>query len=310
MAQLTGIFETLVVPAGIEAAKALRYTKAAISSIFWGYRSTHGTIGQTMNINIPVVNQGNVSDIGSGAIKPMPRDHNTVPIVLGLHPSNSFPIQNWDQVRTPIELQELYMEPAMEELLRQCNSYVTSLFTAANFNSNPTVTSTVANEFARADLAGMWGTLTNLGVRTDDVRNLQFLTNPISYATMFADTSFYSAQIVGEDEAKRVQHMALVAPQLNATLKFDQQMTPVGGKYPGVFFHRFAVAGVTVIPPANDTGGFVKETFLTPFPEVPGFRIQLQMWYDPNAQGHMIHMHAMLGVKLVRPEMGVYGLTL
>ena len=262
-----------------------------------------------MNVNVPTVNMGNVMDIGGGPIKPQNRDHVTTPIVLQNHPSNSFVIPSWDEIRTPADLRTLYMDAAVEEVLRFTNQYVVGQFTAANFNVYP-FTGTGTSEFNRADLAKMWGTLTGAGVPTYNRNNLNFITHPIGYANMFADTQFYQAYIVGETEAERVQQQALVAPQLNATMLFDQQFLQVGTTVPGIFLHRYAVAGVTVTPAAHDTGGYVKETFLAPFGGAPGFRLQLQMWYDPANQGDMIHIHGMLGTKVVRPEMAIFGYSL
>jgi hypothetical protein len=304
---LTGIFETLVIPAAVEAAESLKYTKAALGSIFWDYQSTHGTIGQTLNVNVPVVNQGDTSDIGSGPIQLSDTDHNTVAIVIASHPSVSFVIKSWDQVRTPTQLRELYMQPKLESLLRYNNTLLTSQFNGTNFSVyswSPTGT----NEINRTDLATGWALLANAGVPVYQQQHMCLLTNPTCYSTMFADTAFYQAYVVGQDAAELAQQKALLVPQLNAVVKFDQQMaTTTAGKQPALFFHRYAVAGLCVIPPSNKGVGPIEETYIRPVAEAPNFVVQVQAQYDIKEQGTIIHMHNMVGYKIVRPEMGVYG---
>jgi hypothetical protein len=307
---LTGVFETLVIPAAVEAAESLKYTKAALGGIYWDYQSTHGTIGQTLNVNVPVVNPGDTQDIGSGPLQPSDTDHNSFPVVISAHPSVSFVIKSWDQVRTPVQLRELYMQPKLESLLRYANALITSQITSTNFNTYSSVTSGAANEFLRADLAAMWANLTNAGAPTYQPQHMQFLTNPTCYATMFADTSFYQAQVVGVDAAQLAQQKALLVPQLGATVKFDQQMIPVSSKQPGLFFHRYAIAGLCVIPPSNKGVGPIEETYIRPVAEAPNFVVQVQAQYSILEQGTVIHMHCMMGSKVVRPEMGSYGKTL
>lgn len=311
MNQLGGIFETLVVPAGVAAAAALKYTKATANSVFWGYESTHGTIGQTMQVDIPVVNEGDASDIGGGPISPTDTDHTTVNIVLNAHPSVSFVVKDWDQIRTPMRLQQLYLQPKLEALLRYVNRLFTSQINATNFNTYSAVASTTTNEFNRTDLAAMWALLANKGVPVYDAANMFMLSNPTTYATTFADTAFYQQYVVGATAAEQAQQKALLMPALNAVYKFDQQIgVDTNSKQIGLFFHRYAMAGVCVIPPSNTNIGPIHETYLHPFADAPAFTVQLQMQYSIEQQGTIIHMHCMLGTKVVRPEYGAYGHTL
>ena len=127
---------------------------------------------------------------------------------------------------------------------------------------------------------------------------------------MFSDTAFYQAYVVGETAAEQIQQRALVVPQLNATVKFDQQSISVSSKYTGLFFHRYAFAGISVIPPSNKGIGQIEESYIHPVAEAPNFTVQVQAQYSIQEQGTIIHMHAMLGTKVVRPEMGSYGHTL
>jgi hypothetical protein len=305
--QLGGIFETLVIPAGVQAAENLKYTKAALGSIFWDYQSTHGSIGQTLNVNVPVVNQSDCTDIGGGPLQLSDTDHTTVAIVIAAHPSVSFVIKDWDKVRTPVQLREMYMQPKLEALLRYSNAIVTSQLSSTNFNTYSSVVGGTANEFTRANLGTMWANLAGAGAPVYQREHMCFLTHPTAYATMFGDTAFYQAYVVGQTAAEQAQQQALIVPQLNATVKFDQQMPIVSTKYTGLFFHRYAFAGLSVIPPSNKGMGEVYESYIRPVAEAPNFVVQIQAQFSIMEGGTIIHLHAMLGTKVVRPELGSYG---
>jgi hypothetical protein len=250
-------------------------------------------------------------DIGSGPLQPSDTDHNTVAIVIANHPSVSFVIKSWDKVRTPVQLRTLYMQPKLESLLRYVDAIVVNQINATNFNTYTAYASTATNEFARADLAGMWANLATKGAPVYQREHMVFLTNPTSYSAMFADTAFYQAYVVGETAAEQVQQRALVVPQLNCTVKFDQQIgTDTNSKQIGLMMHRYAFAGLCVIPPSNAGVGPIEETYIRPVGEAPNFVVQVQAQYSILEQGTVINMHAMLGTKVVRPEYGSYGHTL
>jgi hypothetical protein len=306
---LTGLFETRVIPAGVAAAQALQYTKASLRAIYWDYKAEGGEIGQTMNVDIPVVNQGDAADIGSGPLQTSDTDHTTVPIVLSHHVSASFVIKSWDKVRTPIMLQELYIQPKLEALLRQANGYVTSFFTATNFNTYTSLTTAAANNFARATLSAMWGNLAGMGVPVYQPNNLSFVTHPTCYATMLADTTFYQAQIVGEAAAVDAIQRGAIVPALNARVLFDQQMPVASSKNTGIFLHRYAIAGVCAPPPSNEELGQVQEFTIYPVAEAPNFAVQIQMAYSIKDQGTVINLHTNLGFATCRPEFGSFGVS-
>lgn len=306
----TGLFETRVIPAAVSAAQALAYTKASLRAIYWDYKAEGGEIGQTMNVNVPVVNQNDAVDIGAGPLQPSDTDHATVPIVLANHLSASFVIKSWDKVRTPVQLQELYLQPKLEALLRQANGLVTALFTTGNFNAYAAVTSGAANTFQRGDLTKMWSYLAGNGCPVYQPNNLTFLAHPTVYGNMMADGNFFQAYVVGETAAQQVQQRAAMVEALNARILFDQQMPTISSKYVGMFLHRWAVAGVCAPPPSNEELGQVQETTIYPVAEAPNFAVQIQMAYSLKDQGTLINLHTNLGFKIVRKDFGAYGATL
>jgi hypothetical protein len=304
---LTGLFETRVIPAGVQAAQALQYSKASLRAIYWDYQAEGGEIGQTMNVNIPVVNQGDAADIGSGPLQTTDTDQTTVPIVLNHHVSASFVIKSWDKIRTPIMLQELYLQPKLEALLRTANGYVTSLFTSTNFNAYTTVTSTSANDFQRGDVTKMWSNLAGNGCPMYIPNTLSLIEAPACYAGQLADTNFFQAYVVGEAAATDALQRGSLVPTLNAKVLFDQQMPIVSSKNTAIFLHKWAIAGVCAPPPSNADLGQVQETTIYPVAEAPNFAVQIQMAYSIKDQGTIINLHTNLGFAVIRPDFASYG---
>lgn len=325
--QTSGLFETLVIPAAIEAAESLQFTHASIGAIYWDYQIERGAeIGQTLNVNVPTVNAGDASDIGGGPLNPSDTTHVTVPVVLDHHPSSSFVIKSWDKIRTPTDLKNLYMQPKMEALKRLLNQYVTNTFvTPTGFGASSPATqfgvyggtgdtvaygSAAANEFTRADLTTYWARLANRGVPVYIPDTLTFLANPIVYGAMLADTNFFQAYVTGEEAAVKAQQKGMLAPTLNAKILFDQQVTQdASSKYIGILLHKWAIAGVTVDPPSNEGLGEVQEQTIFPFTEAPDLGIQVQMQYSIKDQGTVINLHSFCGFKVVRNDFGVYAHT-
>jgi hypothetical protein len=306
---ISGLFETRVIPAGIAAAQALQYTKASLRAIYWEYKAEGGEIGQTMNVNVPTVSIGDAIDIGSGPLQTSDTVSVAYPIVLSHHVSASFVIKSWDKIRTPVMLQELYLQPKLEALLRQANGYVTSLFTSTSFSTYTAVTAGAANDFSRANLSTMWSSLAGAGVPIYQPGNLAVITHPTVYAGMLADTSFYQAYVVGEAAATDALQRGAVVPTLNAKVLFDQQMPTSGGKNTLMFMHRYAIAGVCAPPPSNEELGQVQEVTIYPVAEAPNFAVQIQMAYSIKDQGTVINLHTNLGFAVIRADHGAFGIS-
>lgn len=296
----SGMFQTLVAASSL-ATQSLRFQNAGIRSIYLDHQP-NATFQPftTLNVLIPTVNEGDVENIGAGPLQPKDTTHNNVSITLDFKESTSFSIQSWDQVRTPARLNELFMQPKLEGLLRKVNRRVMNLLTSTNFNTYTKITGGSDDKFSRAELATCWANLDNAGVPTDDANNLVFLTDPIAYANMMSDTAFFQESIVGVEASVRATQRAMIAPQFNATIRRDQQM-PIesAGKKMGIMMHRYAVA--MVIPSMPSLGGDIQETTIFPIEKLP---IQVQMQPSLIGQGTVINMQIGFGVRVVRPEYG------
>ena len=296
----TGLFQTLVVPATAEAAQHLTYANAFLDAIYWDYRPIAATPYQTLNVPIPNVNEGDVADIGANTITPTDTDHANVAITLDKHFSSSWVIKAWDQIRTPQDLAAKYISPRLESLRRKMNRSIAELVTTTNFSSYSLISGSGADVFQRADLSACWKNLAGSGVPLDDVNNLSFLTNVTAYGNMLGDSNFAQESIVGVTAAQAAQQQARLMPLLGARPYFDQHIAAFNsGKQPGIFMHRYAIAGVTADPPS--AGGAVQEVTMMIAGRVP---VQLQFAYSIEHVGWLFHLHCYWGVKVARADFG------
>lgn len=289
-----------VLTALTDAQQALRYKNAFIRRIYWDYQPIVAVPFQTLNVNIPTVNVANVVNIQGGPIQPNPYAFTTVPVTLTNNQSNSYVIYDWDQTRVAYNLKNFFFQPKLEELMRSINSVTVGLFTAANFPTYPlfTGTGTAPGQITRADITKGWTNLAQAGVPMEDYDNVSLMIQTATYGAMLADQSFIYQYIVGEREAEEVQQRAQLRTVYGADVYYDQQLLPFNaGHNAAILMHRYAVAGVTALPPPG--GPQVIETT----EDVFGLPVRVQVAYDVINQGWIVHMHVLFGIAVVRPEM-------
>jgi hypothetical protein len=297
----TNLFQTVMAAANI-ASESLRFKNSFVDAIYWKYSPVVATPYTVLQIIIPTVNEGAVVDIQSGPIQPVDYSYNPTNITLNRNFSVSFVVKSWDLVRTPVDLAVIFIQPNLEALLRKINRTIVGLFSASNFPNYSlfTGTSTTASDFARADIGTAWQNLVNAGVPVDtDIDNVRMLVNPLSYSTMLSDNNFNQQFIVGDAAAVQAQQKARLQMLYGATVDYDQMLVPFNsGHQPAILMHKFAVAGVTANSPPG--GSNVKESYIKLKDQIP---VQIQFAYSMQDQGWVVHMHAMFGVAVVRPEM-------
>lgn len=296
----TGLFETLV--AGMsEASQHLKYSNAFSELVYAGYEPITAQYGQTLNVLIPTVSEANTADIGGGPIQVRDTDHTSRSIVFDKHFSDSFIIKTWDQIRTPRQLADLYLQPAMEGLLRKVNNTLVQLVNTTQFSTHASITGG-ADTFTRANMGTAWSNLAAAGVPVDTPGDLNLVTHPVPYANMLSTTDFYQESVVGINTAEMTQQRAMLAPAFNTRLAWDQHFVAVSGAYPALMFHKHAIAVVSAnLPGSNDHSVMETTSFVRPW-----LPVQVQMQYSLKDQGHIIHMHCGWGVKVTRPEYGCY----
>jgi hypothetical protein len=302
----SGQFQTLVAAANI-ASQNLKFSNQMLRSVYLDYKPIAQTPGATvtLNVNIPTVSEGDTQDIGGGPLQPTDYAYTSTSIPFNHNDSTSFVVKNWDEIRTPADLSKMFIKPRLESLLRKINRRLANLVTATSFNSYAAITGAGTAKFSRADLGAAWALLANSGVNIEDPDNLFLVVTPTAYSNMMVDTTFYYENIVGVEASVQATQKAMIAPQFNASIRWDQQIPQATGPVEaGLFFHRNAIAMVTT-PAIQANDPSVKETLLFPVEGVD-LPVLLQMQYSIKDQGTLVNMICCHGETVVRPEHGVF----
>jgi hypothetical protein len=304
-AQTTSLFQTMVAPAGIAAAKHLRFNNALIKSVRVNAEPFAGMPGKytTMNVLVPTVEESNVLDIGSGPLQPTDSAYDVRSIPFDQNFSNSFVINDWNQLRTPVDLKRLYLQPRLEEMVRKINRGLVSLVNATNFSSYTIVSSAAADYFARADLTLARTNMVAAGVPMD-AGDLFFLMGPVPYGNMLIQSAYNVESTVGVRATEAANQMAYILPQYNMELREDQHFGVVtAGKYLGLVMHRDAIQMVVGKYPEQPESDVEEMTLMIGEGE-NAIPVQLQGGYSLINQGYLINIRIPWGASVVRPEWG------
>lgn len=307
---VTGLFQTLVLPAAAELQQPTAYRNSMLSKIYVQGQPQPGTIGQVINVNIPKVSENDVVDIGNGPIQITDEDHDTVSLTINNNKSKALRIPDFDRIRTPVDLRTFYLQPAIESVTRKINRSVCNLATTTNFSTYTSITGG-ADLFTRANIGAAWANLVGAGAPMVQ-GDLWFVTGHVPYANMLADTTnnWIQQYVVGESAAVQAQQTARLAPSFQAYIDFDQQFPQpsAGATYSALFFHRAAIACVPVVPP-RENKPHVEETMygvLDGAGRPTGLTYRIQFWYDPREQAWILHVHCVYALSVVRPAFGSY----
>ena len=304
---VTGLFETLVLPAAasIQAPNMLR--NSMIRKVTVLSEPIPGRPKSTINVNIPAVNEGDVVDIGNGPVQITDQDHATVALVVNNNKSKAYRVPDFDQIRSPVELQTLYFMPAIESVLRKINRSVCQLVNTTNFSVHSSITGG-ADTFTRANVATAWGNLQGVGLPDDDPANLNFVTGHVPYANMISTSEWINESIVGVGAAVDAQQRARLAPAFGASVDYDSMMPQpsAGATYAGLLFHKSAIAIVPVLMPMGNKPHVAEMAYQVPG---SGLTFRVQLWYDPREQSWIFHVHCVYALAVVRPNLGSYLVT-
>lgn len=303
----TGLFQTLTsAVAGLKAPLMLK--KSMLSKVYVHGQPVPGTVGKTISINIPSVNEGNVVDIGAGKIQVADAVHTNVNLVINKNLSSARIVRDFDQSLSAESLRTLYLEPLIEEVARKVNRSICDLVTSGNFNIHSSITGG-ADVFTRVHVATAWSNLRGIGV-PDDPANMFLVTHHLPYSNMIGDDAnkWISESIVGVSAAELVQQTARLMPAFGAQIDYDPQFPiPSGGTYAGLMFHRNAIAVAPVVPVDQGSKAAVMETEYQPEGSALTFRIQAE--YNMAEQGTVLHAHCIYGLAVVRPDYGSFLVT-
>lgn len=194
-------------------------------------------------------------------------------ITLGTHYGFTYGFSDVERSKSAINLNNLFVEPALQALGDKVFGDLWNLVTVANFSNSTVITS--AN-FDRDSLVDLGANLTNTLKAPKMGRS--FLTNPTYYASLVKTLN--SAEIPGITAEKAEGIVPRVA-------KFDVFETDLadnnGEALAGFAFHRSALlmAGRAVDSEGAESAGIEVETV-----EVPGLGlpVQFRRWYDSDGK--------------------------
>lgn len=304
----TGIFQELVLPATAALQSPLKLANSMLRCVYVQRQPIAGTVGKTIDVNIPTVSRNDVVDIGAGPIQVTDQTHTNVQLVVNRNPSKALIIREFDQLRTPLAMRDFYLAPAIESVTQSIDKTICDLVTTTNFNVHSSITGG-ADVFTRAQVAQAWANLRGVGV-PDDPGHQFFMTSHVPYSNMIGDDAnkWITESIVGVAAAEAAQQRARLAPAFNSEILYDQlfPQPSAGATYAGLLFHRHAIALVPVMP---RVGGepHIEETIYQP--PGSGLTYRIQFWYDPREQGYVLHVHCMYALNVVRPNFGSYLVT-
>jgi len=297
----TGLFQSLIA-ANNAAAAALKYQNTFVDSIFWDNRPVAQTPFTKLTVIVPSVDESDVVDIGAGPVQPTDTAHSTFEVPFDRNFSTSFVIKEWEQGRTPVELQRKYTQPRLEAFLRKVNRTISQHFNSTTFNIHSVVNGGGADKFERKDITDAWVNLAKVGAPMEDNGNMFLATTPQAYGNMLSDSNFITQSIVGDSAAVEAQQRAHLRLMYGAGLRYDQHLAPFeAGKEPGALYHRYCMAGLTapVKSQAGDGGNNVQEAVI----RIKGLPVRMQVWYSPDDQGTKVHYNAWWGVAPARKEL-------
>lgn len=298
---VSNFWETLVMAANKVSATP-KYTNALLDCVFTGLEPEMGkAVGQTITIITPTVDTSTVTDIGSGSISLTDLANGSVTLSLATKMSTSFAIKSFDQVRTSAQLEEFFIGPRLESLLRKVDADLWSGVASGFASPNGTVPGT-GGKFTRAQLATAKSKLDAQGAPTDDTDNMFLICHSDVYNNTAADTTFSQQYFVGDAASQAALQRGILVPALGATLKKDQQAPLASSVYTNLLMHRYAYGVRYAIEPKLADDNFLKETIVFPKPGMP---VKIQMWNDPVAQGITVHLSCVYGKAVTRSAFGV-----
>ena len=302
---LNGLFTAVLTSATTNLQLMPEFANNFLDNTYTGYtagQTATAGIGQSVTINMPVVDEANVTEIGNGPV--VLKDTNQVPVTIPADKkfSTTRRIQNFDQARSPIVMQSQYLRPMVEEVMRAANRYVAGVaYDGATVNATITGPASAYPAFSRQNFAAAWRTLINQGCPG---ANLIGMLDSTPFSNIVGDDSnkFISQFIVGDKAAETAQQTARLMPVFNARLDWDQHCKTRGaaGTFGGLFYHKMAIAFAPFTEEGLE-GSHIKRTII--FPTKGGnIPFMVQMWESGEGQGVVIHVALCCGAKMVKPE--------
>ncbi len=299
---LAAFWQTLVCAAN-EATQVLAPTWQGIESVFFDYDNVPATIGQTIDVPIPVDPSGSVADQGTGDTVLTDIAFSNVPIPFDQHPSFDYVVRDFEQFNSAERVRNVFLDAALKGVKTYCNGRITSLFVTGQFTVNPIIPVT-AHIVSVPQFLGANAILADHNVPVaNDPGNMTLLLPSTPYMAVLGDAAWTQAQVAGMSTAEKVRATGIMPTAFGMSIKLDQQM-PTTGTVPartftGAYFHRYAIGVVSRPLPAPDSN-VVEYTYI-PFGPL---MLRVMIGYNQYPKkGYIVSVDAGFGRKVVRPEM-------
>lgn len=299
---VTAFWQTLVCAAN-DATKLLAPTWKTLESVYLDYNDTPATIGQTIDVPIPVDPSASVADQGAGDTTLTDIAFTNTPISFTNHPSFDYVVRDFEQFNSPERIRNVFLDAAIKGVKNYCNNKVASLFTSSNFSVNSPISTTSHIITTTQFLSGMSVLAGQYVPVANDPANMSLIVPPMPYTAILGDTNWTQAQIAGMKTAEFVRDTGVMPTAYGMSIKLDQQF-PVSGTSPnqtftGAYFHRYAV-GVVSRPLPPPDGNVVDYTYI----DFNGLSLRIMVGYNQYPKkGYIVSVEAGFGVAVVRPAM-------
>ncbi len=284
-----------------------------LSSVFYPYQTLvdsvyqninpaePGTIGQTINVPIPVAQT--VSDVGVGDFTPTDQSVGTKAITLNKHPGATVRIRDFEQFNTPRVLIDTYIDPMINGVFNDIEANTGALFTTGNFGT--AITGNTGSLISTTKFLGGIATLeeSNMPQPTPDM--VKFVNAPKVNATILGDSSWTAASATGYEYAQDIRLQGKIRSAYGCGLAVSQNL-PVSGTvgartFTSALFHKYAIA--LAARPLGD-GNVPKNLELLQIVYVKGIPIRFMVSYQHASGGYWLTVDAGYGLAVIRPEFG------
>lgn len=280
-----------------------------LSSVFYPYQNLvasvyqdinpaePGTIGQTINVPIPVAQT--VTDVGVGDFTPTDQSVGTKAITLDKHPGATVRIRDFEQFNTPRSLIDTYIDPLINGVFNDMESKIGALLTTGNFGTavGTNTGSLISTDTFLSAIASLQDN--NMPQPTPDM--VTFVNAPTVNAKILGNSAWTAASSTGYEYAQDIRLSGKIRSAYGCNLAVSQN-APASGSvgsrtFTSAVFHKYAIA-LASRPLGN--GDVPKNLEVMQIVYVHGIPIRFMVSYQHQSGGYWLTADAGYGLAVIR----------